>query len=135
METLNDTFANIAIRRSDLEELQSNYSQGLVSLRDSLNGTLQKCGLPCSRVSLEGLTFTANFSTVRRGSVWVRGPLPQPHSSLIPGSSPQIPGVEQQLQALREVSKSNIKSDLEKVRGVPFTQAQNWVLLQLLRLC
>lgn len=88
METLNNTFANIAIRRSELEELQSNYSQGLVSLRDSLNGTLQKCGLPCSRVSLEGLTFSSNFSTVRRGSVWVRGPLPQPpqlpHPRLFP---------------------------------------------------
>ncbi|XP_064573472.1 prominin-2-like isoform X5 [Zonotrichia leucophrys gambelii] len=89
METLNDTFANIANRRSDLEELQSSYSQGLVSLRDRLNGTLQKCGLPCSQVSLEGLAFSANFST--------------------------IPGVEQQLQALREVSESNIKSDLEEV--------------------
>ncbi|XP_068053953.1 prominin-1-A-like isoform X2 [Anomalospiza imberbis] len=89
METLNDTFANIAISRSDLEELQSNYSQQLVSLRGELNHTLQKCGLPCGRVSLDGLAFTANFST--------------------------IPGVEQQLEALREVSESNIETDLEEV--------------------
>ncbi|XP_053804532.1 prominin-1-A-like isoform X2 [Vidua chalybeata] len=89
METLNDTFANIAISRSDLEELQSNYSQRLVSLRGELNHTLQKCGLPCGRVSLDGLAFTANFST--------------------------IPGVEQQLEALREVSESNIETDLEEV--------------------
>ncbi|XP_053839280.1 prominin-1-A-like isoform X3 [Vidua macroura] len=89
METLNDTFANIAISRSDLEELQSNYSQRLVSLQGELNHTLQKCGLPCGRVSLDGLTFTANFST--------------------------IPGVEQQLEALHEVSESNIETDLEEV--------------------
>ncbi|XP_059707795.1 prominin-1-A-like isoform X2 [Haemorhous mexicanus] len=89
MERLNSTFANIAISRSDLEELQSNYSQRLVSLRDRLNDTLQKCGLPCGQVSLHGLAFTANFST--------------------------IPGVEQQLEALREVSQSNIETDLKKV--------------------
>nr|XP_030132125.3 prominin-1-A isoform X1 [Taeniopygia guttata] len=89
METLNATFANIAIGRSDLEELQSNYSQRLVSLRGELNHTLQKCGLPCDRVSLDGLAFTANFST--------------------------IPGVEQQLEALREVSESNMETDLEEV--------------------
>lgn len=134
METLNATFANIAISRSDLEELQSNYSQRLVSLRGELNRTLQKCGLLCGEVSLDGLAFTANFSTVRRGKVWVRGPsspCPSPHSSLTPGSSPQIPGVEQQLEALREVSESNMETDLEEVSGVPFTQAQSWVLLQL----
>ncbi|XP_072787286.1 prominin-1-A isoform X2 [Taeniopygia guttata] len=89
MEMLNATFANIAVSRSDLEELQSNYSQRLVSLRGELNRTLQKCGLPCGRVSLDGLAFTANFST--------------------------IPGVEQQLEALREVSESNMETDLEEV--------------------
>ncbi|XP_064287154.1 prominin-1-A-like [Passer domesticus] len=89
MEKLKDTFANIAIRRSELEELQSNYSQRLVSLRDRLNSTLQKCGSPCGRVSLDGLVFTANFST--------------------------IPGVEQQLEALREVSEANMETGLEEV--------------------
>ncbi|XP_023785511.1 prominin-1-A-like [Cyanistes caeruleus] len=89
MKTLKDTFGNIAVSRSDLEELQGNYSQRLISLRDKLNHTLQNCGLPCSHVSLDGLTFTANFST--------------------------IPGVEQQLEALREVSDSNIETDLEEV--------------------
>nr|XP_031361127.1 prominin-1-A [Lonchura striata domestica] len=89
METLNATFANIAISCSDLEELQSNYSQRLVSLRGELNHTLQKCGSSCGRVSLDGLAFTANFST--------------------------IPGVEQQLEALREVSELNMETDLEEV--------------------
>lgn len=66
----------------------------------------------------------------------MRGPSsPSLHSSLTPGSSPQIPGVEQQLEALREVSDSKIENDLEEVRVVPFTQAQGWVILQLLGLC
>ncbi|XP_005048558.2 PREDICTED: prominin-1-A-like [Ficedula albicollis] len=89
METLKDTFGSINISRSVLEELQSNYSQELASLQDRLNLTLQNCGLPCSQVSLAGLTFTANFST--------------------------IPGVEQQLEALSQVSGSNITADLEEV--------------------
>ncbi|XP_056350410.1 prominin-1-A-like isoform X2 [Oenanthe melanoleuca] len=89
METLKDTFGSINISRSVLEELQSNYSQELASLQDRLNLTLQNCGPPCSQVSLAGLTFTANFST--------------------------IPGVEQQLQALSEVSGSNLTADLEEV--------------------
>ncbi|KAM4896666.1 prominin-1-A-like isoform 3-T3 [Sylvia borin] len=89
METLKDTFGNIASSCSDLEELQSNYSQRLIRLRDRLNHTLQNCGLPCSQVSLDGLAFTTNFST--------------------------IPGVEQQLKALREVSDSKIETELEEV--------------------
>ncbi|XP_066047159.1 prominin-2-like isoform X2 [Chamaea fasciata] len=89
METLKDTFGNIASNRSDLEELQSNYSQWLVRLRDRLNQTLQNCGVPCSQVSLDGLTFTTNFST--------------------------IPGVEQQLKALHAVSDSKIETELEEV--------------------
>lgn len=133
---LKDTFGNIVISRSDLEELQSNYSQRLVRLQDRLNHTLQNCGLPCRHVSLDGLAFTTNFSTVRRGKVWLRGPSsPSPHGSLTPGSFLQIPGVEQQLKALREVSDSKIGTELEEVRCVPFTQAQSWVLLQLLRPC
>lgn len=138
METLKDTFGNIVISRSDLEELQSNYSQQLVSLRDRLNLTLQNCGHPCRQVSLDGLAFATNFSTVRRGKVWMRGPsspCPSPHSSLTPGSFLQIPGVEQQLKALSEVSDSKIETELEEVRCVPFTQAQSWVLLQLLGPC
>ncbi|XP_017581603.1 PREDICTED: prominin-1-A isoform X1 [Corvus brachyrhynchos] len=91
MKTLKDTFGSIAISRSDLEKLQSNYSQQLANLRDRLNQTLQRCGQPCSQVSLDGLAFTANFST--------------------------IPGVEQQLEALREVSNSSIETDLEEVNG------------------
>ncbi|KAM7048010.1 prominin-1-A-like [Acridotheres tristis] len=89
METLKDSFGSINIGRSVLEELQSNYSQQLGSLQGRLNDTLQNCGPPCSQVSLAGLTFTANFST--------------------------IPGVEQQLKALSEVSDSNIENDLKKV--------------------
>ncbi|XP_031971585.1 prominin-1-A-like isoform X2 [Corvus moneduloides] len=89
MKTLKDTFGSIAISRSDLEKLQSNYGQQLANLRDRLNQTLQRCGQPCSQVSLDGLAFTANFST--------------------------IPGVEQQLEALREVSNSSIETDLEEV--------------------
>ncbi|KFP28449.1 hypothetical protein N325_04803, partial [Colius striatus] len=73
--------------RAHLEELQSNYSERLQSLRDSLNQSLQDCGSSCAHVTLDGLTFSTNFST--------------------------IPGVEQQLEALREVSGSNITADLE----------------------
>ncbi|XP_063261540.1 prominin-1-A-like isoform X2 [Prinia subflava] len=89
MEMLKDTFGSIAISRSELEQLQSNYSQRQASLWDRLNHTLQNCGPPCSHVSLDGLAFTTNFST--------------------------IPGVEQQLKALHEVSDSNIETDLEEV--------------------
>ncbi|KFM06548.1 hypothetical protein AS27_02689, partial [Aptenodytes forsteri] len=80
-------FSSIASTRSRLEELQSNYSQRLASLRDGLNQTLQRCGRPCDSVSLDGLAFSTNFS--------------------------MIPGVEQQLEALRDVSGSNIEADLE----------------------
>ncbi|XP_032922169.1 prominin-1-A-like isoform X3 [Catharus ustulatus] len=89
METLKDTFGSINISRSVLEELQSNYSQQLTSLRDRLHETLQNCRPPCSHVSLDGLNFTTNFST--------------------------IPDVEQQLKALSEVSDSNVESDLKEV--------------------
>ncbi|KAL2302888.1 hypothetical protein Nmel_010341 [Mimus melanotis] len=89
METLKESFGSINISHSVLEELQSNYSQQLVRLQGRLNDTLQNCGSPCSQVFLTGLTFTANFST--------------------------IPGVEQQLKALSEVSDSNIENDLKEV--------------------
>ncbi|KFQ05633.1 hypothetical protein N330_06908, partial [Leptosomus discolor] len=52
-----------------------------------LNQTLQRCGRPCGRVSLDSLAFSTNFST--------------------------IPGVERQLEALGDVSGSNITADLE----------------------
>ncbi|XP_027527988.1 prominin-1-A-like [Neopelma chrysocephalum] len=89
MEKLEATFYDITTSCSDLEELQSQFGQGLGSLRDSLNQTLQRCGSPCNSVSLNGLAFTANFST--------------------------IPSVQQQLEALRDVSRSSIVTDLEKV--------------------
>ncbi|XP_074764528.1 prominin-1-A-like [Athene noctua] len=91
METLAAAFSSIASTRSRLEQLQSNSSRRLASLRDGLNQTLQRCGRPCASVSLEGLAFSANFST--------------------------IPGVEQQLEALGDVSGSNIAADLEKVNS------------------
>ncbi|KAM9379576.1 prominin-1-A-like [Phaethornis superciliosus] len=91
METLEVAFSSIARAHLHLEELQSNYSQGLTSLQDHLNDTLRRCGSPCSSVSPHGLAFSANFST--------------------------IPGVEQQLEALRNVSGSNIETDLEKVNS------------------
>ena len=121
METLAAAFGSIAGTRSHLEELQSNYSRRLASLRDRLNQTLQHCDRPCGSVSLDGLAFSANFSTVRRGRVRGEGPpaapSPAPCSPLTPGSSLQIPGVERQLEALGDVSGSNIMADLEKVRG------------------
>ncbi|XP_027503735.1 prominin-1-A-like [Corapipo altera] len=89
MEKLEATFYDITTSRSDLEELQSKFGQRLDSLRDSLNQTLQSCGSPCNSVSLNGLAFTANYST--------------------------IPSVQQQLEALRDVSRSSIATDLEKV--------------------
>ncbi|XP_076194996.1 prominin-1-A-like [Aptenodytes patagonicus] len=91
MEMLVAAFGSIASTRSRLEELQSNYSQRLASLRDGLNQTLQRCGRPCDSVSLDGLAFSVNFS--------------------------MIPGVEQQLEALRDVSGSNIEADLEEVNN------------------
>ncbi|XP_009960317.1 PREDICTED: prominin-1-A-like, partial [Leptosomus discolor] len=54
--------------------------------------TLQRCGRPCGRVSLDSLAFSTNFST--------------------------IPGVERQLEALGDVSGSNITADLEKVNSM-----------------
>ncbi|KAM6347447.1 LOW QUALITY PROTEIN: prominin-1-A-like [Alca torda] len=91
MGTLAAAFGSIHSTRLRLEELQSSYGQRLASLRDSLNQTLQDCGHPCDNVSLDGLAFSANFST--------------------------IPGVEQQLEALEDVSGSNIMADLEKVNN------------------
>ncbi|XP_074015173.1 prominin-1-A-like [Numenius arquata] len=91
MEALAAAFGNITSARSRLEELQSSYSQRLGSLRDSLHKTLQDCGDPCGSVSLDDLAFSTNFST--------------------------IPSVKQQLEALDDVSGSNITSDLEKVNS------------------
>ncbi|XP_054063023.1 prominin-1-A-like [Rissa tridactyla] len=91
METLAATFGSIASTRLRLEELQSSYGQRLANLRDGLSQTLQDCGRPCGNVSLDGLAFSANFST--------------------------IPSVEQQLEALEGVSGSNITADLEKVNS------------------
>ncbi|XP_063194604.1 prominin-1-A-like isoform X2 [Chroicocephalus ridibundus] len=91
MEMLAATFGSISSTRLRLEELQSSYSQRLANLRDGLSQTLQDCGRPCGNVSLDGLAFSANFST--------------------------IPSVEQQLEALEGVSGSNITADLEKVNS------------------
>ncbi|XP_055575878.1 prominin-1-A-like isoform X2 [Falco cherrug] len=91
METLAAAFSSIAGTRLHLEELQSNHSRQLASLRDGLNQTLRRCGHPCSNVSLSGLAFSTNFS--------------------------MIPSVERQLEALGDVSGSNITADLEKVNS------------------
>lgn len=84
---LEAAFGSIARSRLRLEELQNNQSQQLVSLRDSLNQTLQRCGPPCGSVSLDSLAFSTNFSTVRRGRVWGEGPHSPFPSPLTPGSS------------------------------------------------
>ncbi|XP_068805952.1 prominin-1-A isoform X2 [Struthio camelus] len=89
MEKLAAAFSRINSTSSRLEELQSNYSQRLASLRDSINHTLQDCGQPCSNVSLDSLGFKANFSV--------------------------IPSVDQQLKALEDVSSSNLVATLEQV--------------------
>ncbi|XP_053926999.1 prominin-1-A isoform X2 [Cuculus canorus] len=91
IEMLAAAFGSITSTRSHLEELQSNYSQQLANLRDGINQTLRRCGHPCGNVSLDGLSFSANFST--------------------------IPSVERQLEALGDVSVSNIAADLEKVNS------------------
>lgn len=120
METLAAAFFSIAGTRLHLEELQSNYSQQLTSLRDGLNQSLQRCGHPCGNVSLDGLAFSTNFSSVSSSRVWrPPQPLPQPPQPYDPRLSPQIPSVEQQLEALNGVSGSNIMADLEKVSGPP----------------
>ncbi|XP_032850012.2 prominin-1-A isoform X2 [Tyto alba] len=91
METLAATFSSVTNTRSHLEELQSSYRQRLASLGDGLNQTLRRCGRPCGSVSLDSLAFSANFST--------------------------IPSVEEQLEALGDVSGSNIADDLKKVNS------------------
>ncbi|XP_075279694.1 prominin-1-A [Opisthocomus hoazin] len=91
MEMLVGAFGSIAGARSRVEELQSNYSELLASLRDGLNQSLRRCGQPCGNVSLGALAFSANFSA--------------------------IPGVERQLKALRDVSGSNIAASLEEVNS------------------
>lgn len=116
METLAATFVSIADTRSHLEELQSNYSQRLASLRDDLNQSLQHCGHPCGNVSLDGLAFSTNFTLVRSSRVQSPPqPLPQPPQPYDPRLSLQIPSVEQQLEVLDGVSDSNITADLEEV--------------------
>ncbi|KAK2530562.1 prominin-1-a [Columba guinea] len=118
METLAATFVSIADTRSHLEELQSNYSQRLASLRDGLNQSLQHCGHPCSNVSLDGLAFSTNFTLVRSSRVQSPPqPLPQPPQPYDPRLSLQIPSVEQQLEVLDGVSDSNITADLEEVNS------------------
>jgi len=81
-------FGSIAGARSRVEELQSNYSELLASLRDGLNQSLRRCGQPCGNVSLGALAFSANFSAVRRGRARGEGsprPPPQPaHPGLFP---------------------------------------------------
>ncbi|KFP71063.1 hypothetical protein N310_01483, partial [Acanthisitta chloris] len=84
---LEANFNSIATSHSDLKKLQRGYSQQLDSLQLSLNQTLQRCGSPCDGVSLDSLAFSTNFS--------------------------MIPSVEQQLEALHNVSDSNITADLE----------------------
>lgn len=92
METLAATFVSIADTRSHLEELQSNYSQRLASLRDGLNQSLQHCGHPCGNVSLDGLAFSTNFTLVRSSRVQSPPqPLPQPRSPMTPGSPCRFP--------------------------------------------
>ncbi|KAM6130277.1 prominin-1-A-like [Phoenicopterus ruber ruber] len=91
METLEAAFGSIAGTHSHLEELQSNYSRQLASLREGINQTLQRCSHPCSSVSLDGLAFSTDYST--------------------------IPAVDQQLEALGDVSGSNITAQLEKVNS------------------
>ncbi|XP_062436387.1 prominin-1-A-like [Rhea pennata] len=89
LETLAVAFGGIDSASSRLEELQGNYSRRVADLRDSINRTLQRCGRPCSNVSLDGLGFKANFSA--------------------------IPSVDQQLEALEDVFGSNLVASLEKV--------------------
>uniref|UniRef100_A0A8B9SLC2 Prominin-1-A n=1 Tax=Anas platyrhynchos TaxID=8839 RepID=A0A8B9SLC2_ANAPL len=91
IETLAAAFGTISSTQGRLEELQGNYSPRLGNLRESLGQTLQRCGQPCASVSPNGVTFTANYSTV--------------------------PSVEQQLEALGEVLGSSLAGDLEKVNS------------------
>ncbi|KAM8806121.1 prominin-1-A-like [Eudromia elegans] len=89
MESLATAFSGIKSSSSRLQELQSNFSQRLEELRARINGTVQACGQRCRHVRLDGLAFAANFSA--------------------------IPSVDQQLEALGEVSDSNLGAGLEKV--------------------
>lgn len=92
MELLAATFSSIAGTRSRLEELQSNSSRRLASLRDSINQTLQRCGRPCGSMSLGGLAFRTNFSLVRGAGCAARGPpaapSPAPSPQALPHRSP-----------------------------------------------
>ncbi|XP_072196336.1 prominin-1-A-like isoform X1 [Excalfactoria chinensis] len=89
MEMLASTFGTINNTRQHLEELQGTYDGQLGMLRERINSTLQRCGQPCSTTSPNSVAFSANYSTV--------------------------PGVEQQLEALRDVLDSGIEGDLEVI--------------------
>ncbi|KAF4791426.1 prominin-1-A-like protein [Turdus rufiventris] len=106
METLKDTFGSIKISRSVLEELQSNFSQQLTSLQHRLNDTLQNCGPPCSQVSLDGLNFTTNFSTVRRGKVQVNRTLDTIPEKVQEQSQEVVAKSQEQLSLIRKEIRS-----------------------------
>ncbi|XP_010712921.1 prominin-1-A-like isoform X2 [Meleagris gallopavo] len=89
METLASTFGTINSTRWRLEKLQGTYDGQLGTLRARIESTLQRCGQPCSTASSNGVAFVANYSTV--------------------------PGVERQLEALRDVLDSGIEGDLEVI--------------------
>uniref|UniRef100_A0A8C3LKI2 Prominin-1-A-like n=1 Tax=Chrysolophus pictus TaxID=9089 RepID=A0A8C3LKI2_CHRPC len=89
MEILASAFGTINSTRWHLEELQGTYDGQLGTLRARIESTLQRCGQPCSTTSPSGVAFVANYSTV--------------------------PGVEQQLEALRDVLDSGIEGDLEVI--------------------
>lgn len=86
-------FGTISSTQGRLEELQGNYSPRLGNLRESLGQTLQRCGQPCAGVSPNGVTFTANYSTVRtgRGSRWLSPTHPIAHepAALSPQALPR----------------------------------------------
>ncbi|OXB67341.1 hypothetical protein ASZ78_010899 [Callipepla squamata] len=89
MEMLASTFGTINSTHQHLEELQGTYDGRLGTLRARIEDTLQRCRQPCGTVSPNGVAFRANYSTV--------------------------PGVERQLEVLRDVLDSGIEGDLEVV--------------------
>ncbi|XP_065602651.1 prominin-1-A-like [Cyrtonyx montezumae] len=89
MEMLASTFGTINSTCQHLEKLQGTYDGRLGTLRAHIEATLQRCGQPCGTVSPNGVAFRTNYSTV--------------------------PGVERQLEVLRDVLDSGIEGDLEVV--------------------
>uniref|UniRef100_A0A8C4TVT7 Prominin-1-A-like n=1 Tax=Falco tinnunculus TaxID=100819 RepID=A0A8C4TVT7_FALTI len=101
METLAAAFSSIAGTRLHLEELQSNHSRRLASLRDGLNQTLRRCGHPCSNVSLSGLAFSTNFSMVNSTLDMIPAKVQEQSRDVVTKTQDQLGLIRQEIRSLQ----------------------------------